>query len=815
MANLQFQMPLHGTQNSPKFSRDSPAQLLQYLKDINFLGTLTALDDHGKIRAAICYADLEEAKVWQTLLEAAPMANDWDAFIVAVKGLYSGCEGDDHYCHADLQHLIEEYQSKPMQNQDDLREYQQKFAKISTLLIKTKKLAETEWDSMFLISFPRAITDHIHHQLSIVCTDLHPDYPYPLAEVIKAAKFLLTGSVLHGVLPTLATTASPATPPSPACMPQVPPAGTVVKQEYNFQMQHLLQQCRPSCGFCADPNHWTRMCALIEMEAESHASLNASAHAVTPAAPCNMATQGTTNLFCIAHPKVDMQLEIQPSAFLNTIQDVNEPVADLADPDFQAYVAQAWATYQVDKGNKGTVVSCGKKVRFDGVEITAQPMACPANPPQVNPRTATVKEEIISPGIQSSCATHQASEPSASVPISTTVKSYVPLTNPIPTTTCKDSAPMAIVPSQTPYLAACNQNQYCYLFPLEDKATPKHIMECILETSIALPVKELFAVAPEFCKQFRDITMAKCVTTNEIEVVRSEDNEGVHVNELTGHNPQQAVHEYGDHLIRSDNGVIMAHHTLLLCCIEAKAGCSDLHPTTFHTPSPQNQDDGPDPDDPDGDPNGRGSSDRDIPEDLAEPPEDPLMALARAVHALAQSSSHTGDSAPKTKVHEPDTFDGSNPKKLYCIKDEITCIGKPSTLTQLHKLTQTIDACYWEHEAEISHTTKSATNRSQPSSSNNKSKLSSSTSTLKSNAKGKGKQKDLPKSDIAHLLGKDGKLTCTELQHRMKNNLCLFCGEAGHSAKDCPRSTSRTAKAHAAMAGTLPPLPAEKAEPKN
>ncbi|KIO03941.1 hypothetical protein M404DRAFT_26564 [Pisolithus tinctorius Marx 270] len=51
--------------------------------------------------------------------------------------------------------------------------------------------------------------------------------------------------------------------------------------------------------------------------------------------------------------------------------------------------------------------------------------------------------------------------------------------------------------------------------------------------------------------------------------------------------------------------------------------------------------------------------------DPAEPPEDPLIALARAVHALVWSSSCTGDSAPKTKVHEPDTFDGSDPEKLH------------------------------------------------------------------------------------------------------------------------------------------------------
>ncbi|KIO09543.1 hypothetical protein M404DRAFT_93284, partial [Pisolithus tinctorius Marx 270] len=421
-----------------------------------------------------------------------------------------------------------------------------------------------------------------------------------LTEVVKATKFLLTGSTLHSVVPMMGTMASPAAPPSSAYMPQVPPAGTVVKQEYNFQMQPLPQQHRPGCSFCADPNHWTRMCALIEVyihtgkimrgtdnhlyladrsqiphfpkcnslrEAVDHVMADrdqASVHAATPAALHNMAMQGTANLFCIAHPEVDMQLEIQPSAFLNTVQDANEPVADLADPDFQAYVAQAWATYQADKGNKGA------KAHFNGVEITARPVAHPANPPQVDPCTATVEEEIISPGVQSSRAAHQASDPSAPAPMSTTTKPYVPLTNLAPMPTCKDPIPMAIVLSQTPYPAARNQNQYHYSFPLEDEAAPKHIMECVLKTSIAMPVKELFAVAPEFRKQFRDITMAKHVTTNEIEVVCSNDGEGVQVNELTSHDPQRTAREYGDHVICSDDGSIVAHHTLLLHCIEAK-----------------------------------------------------------------------------------------------------------------------------------------------------------------------------------------------------------------------------------------------------
>jgi hypothetical protein len=76
MAN-PFQMPLRGTQNAPKFDGKSPAQLPRYLEDIEFLGVSAQLTDEEQIRAAIRYADLEEAEVWQTLPEAFAVAPDW------------------------------------------------------------------------------------------------------------------------------------------------------------------------------------------------------------------------------------------------------------------------------------------------------------------------------------------------------------------------------------------------------------------------------------------------------------------------------------------------------------------------------------------------------------------------------------------------------------------------------------------------------------------------------------------------------------------------------------------------------------------
>ena len=140
------------------------------------------------------------------------------------------------------------------------------------------------------------------------------------------------------------------------------------------------------------------------------------------------------------------------------------------------------------------------------------------------------------------------------------------------------------------------------------------------------------------------------------------------------------------------------------------------------------------------------------------------------------------------------------------IKDEISCVRKPHTLNGFHTLAQTIDARYWEHKSEISCQTK---NSSVPSISNSKSSASSSDSKGKSKEKdNKGKSSDnrnkspsssssaskSTTSEAPSHLRKDGKLTEEERQQHIKEKLCMFCGQPGHMAKDCPKSTSKSAK---------------------
>ena len=65
--------------------------------------------------------------------------------------------------------------------------------------------------------------------------------------------------------------------------------------------------------------------------------------------------------------------------------------------------------------------------------------------------------------------------------------------------------------------------------------------------------------------------------------------------------------------------------------------------------------------------------------------------------------------------------------------------------------------------------------------------------------KSKGAPLESPKTmpELVSKLGKDGKLTPQEHQHCLDNSLCLFCAKLGHIAKDCSKTSSSTAKAHA------------------
>ena len=141
------------------------------------------------------------------------------------------------------------------------------------------------------------------------------------------------------------------------------------------------------------------------------------------------------------------------------------------------------------------------------------------------------------------------------------------------------------------------------------------------------------------------------------------------------------------------------------------------------------------------------------------------------------------------------------------IKDEVSQVGKPATLPALRTLAQQIDGRYWERDEETRHERvgqslekKTEKPHNQSSSSSNQNNQSNQNKTHKKpfaprDSGSSSQNSDKKTSDLNDKIGKDGKLTLAERSRRFANNLCLFCGGVGHTAKECPKSSSSATKA--------------------
>ena len=144
------------------------------------------------------------------------------------------------------------------------------------------------------------------------------------------------------------------------------------------------------------------------------------------------------------------------------------------------------------------------------------------------------------------------------------------------------------------------------------------------------------------------------------------------------------------------------------------------------------------------------------------------------------------------------------------IKDRIAEVGKPESLVKLRELAQSLDHRYWERKTEQSRKTGGQKTNTKSTSSDGKaartdSGSGSGSADNKPRTSGSNTSKDRSAKPYADKLGQDGKLTKEERQRRFDKNLCLFCGNAGHTAADCPKKTSPGTKARAAKATSETP----------
>ena len=211
----------------------------------------------------------------------------------------------------------------------------------------------------------------------------------------------------------------------------------------------------------------------------------------------------------------------------------------LADPGFQAYLANAWAAFQADKRDKG------KRVRFNGIQLPPHKTGCP------DPWAASVAEEVDSLAIE---ALRSKSAVPPRVPGSSLPRF------PTPSLSSTDTTPTR-AESFIPSSSVTPSGQFKYSFPLEDETTPKRLLDRVLVTTVPVLVRELIAVAPDVRKQLKDLATTKHIpiSTNTIQV-----------NELAGRDPGAVDRAFRSRVHCSDDGLIVTHHSIPLQSLEAK-----------------------------------------------------------------------------------------------------------------------------------------------------------------------------------------------------------------------------------------------------
>ncbi len=194
-ATTHNRMPFRGAHGAPTFN-GTPTHLNRFFTNIEHLVStlgLTLADD-DLVKWAIYYLDCDTAEVWQPFVGIPGEADKWRNFRQRIRALYPGSEGDRLHSVKDLEHFVADSADKGVFTRSDLGNYYREFSRIATYLSTKGKIDIGLKNRLYIQGFGEVTCRRIEHRLSIISPDHHPDDPYDLADVHRAAEFLLSGT---------------------------------------------------------------------------------------------------------------------------------------------------------------------------------------------------------------------------------------------------------------------------------------------------------------------------------------------------------------------------------------------------------------------------------------------------------------------------------------------------------------------------------------------------------------------------------------------------------------------------------------------
>ena len=389
------------------------------------------------------YLDVDVADLWESIAHFA--AGTYDEFKVSIHALYPGSGEERKWTMADMDKLVGEQLRIGIYSLADFGTYHRSFIQITKFLIDKNRLSTKEQSRAFVRGIQPALWERIKHRLEIKKPDNHPDDPYDLDDILKAAEYVLYDPNIstHVSRPAASSATNPSTSTNSA---------TAVKQEDMLDTLKVFIQTLektlekgfasaatanntktppnhnhahdsaydPNCFMCSEPGHGAKDCEVTkEFIRLGKCIINTSGRIALPNGqylPRSIVGKNFRERFNEWHRRNPGNIVAIQTSLLYTVQtpQVTSSTVFLGgttpvDPELTQVEQIQLLERQI------MALRSGKK--FDGVEILRRPDAAPRQPAPAKP-----------PPSQPEPST---SNPSASIEEPTAEKStQVPTTSP-------------------------------------------------------------------------------------------------------------------------------------------------------------------------------------------------------------------------------------------------------------------------------------------------------------------------------------------------------------------------------------------------
>ncbi|KAJ7493745.1 hypothetical protein FB451DRAFT_1164616 [Mycena latifolia] len=184
-------LPARGAKTAPSF--DGKAGRLEcYFRDVADTGQDTeCTTDDELIQIALRYVDIDDEQLWG---RKKVNGMTFDAFKTEIKMLYPGSDGEKLYTWADLREVVRKAHEDSPKDREDFALYKRNFQRIGDFLKVKGKISDREMNEWFMKGIHSDFCFRVLQRLQIVMHDQPSDEPYAMADVIKAAEWVIDGT---------------------------------------------------------------------------------------------------------------------------------------------------------------------------------------------------------------------------------------------------------------------------------------------------------------------------------------------------------------------------------------------------------------------------------------------------------------------------------------------------------------------------------------------------------------------------------------------------------------------------------------------